>query len=65
MTQKGIDSSRPVTEARMKRSEIREWHSSLEIVPGLRFASSGLQGFRPDRDEAGYHDRPYLTKIGI
>jgi hypothetical protein len=31
----------------MERSEIRERHRSLQIVPGLRFASSGLQGFGP------------------
>src|SRR6266571_3937650 len=40
ITQKGIDSSRPVTEARMERSEIRD---SRDAGPGLRFAPSGLR----------------------
>jgi hypothetical protein len=51
--------------ARMERSEIRERRLSLQIVPGLRFAPSGLQGFGPDRDETGHHNRIHLTKVGF
>ena len=50
--------------ARMKRSEIRERHTRFSIVPGLRFAASGLR-LGPDRDEAGHHNRIYLTKVGF
>jgi hypothetical protein len=32
--------------ARMERSVIREWHSSSLIVPGFRFAPSGLLGLQ-------------------
>jgi hypothetical protein len=32
--------------ARMKRSVIRERHSSSQIVPGFRFAPSGLLGLQ-------------------
>jgi hypothetical protein len=49
----------------MKRSEIRERHTRFSIVPGLRFAASGLQGIGPDRDEAGNHHRIHLMKVGF
>jgi len=63
--------------ARMERSEIRERHGGLLIVPGFcgachraghfgpdPLASSGLR-IGPDRDEAGHHHRLYLTKVGF
>jgi hypothetical protein len=49
--------------ARVERSETRERRLSLQIVPGLRFAAPGLQGFGPDRDETGHHHRIHLTKV--
>ena len=51
--------------ARIERSEIRERRPSLSIVPGFRFAQSGLRVLKPDRDEAGHHHRLYLTKVGF
>src|SRR5947209_4961561 len=45
MTQKGIDSSRPVTEARMERSKIRGCCVAYE-KPGFRCAPSGLRLLR-------------------
>ena len=38
--------------ARMERSEIRERRCSRTVVPGLRFAPSGLRA-EPDRDGTG------------
>jgi hypothetical protein len=48
----------------MERSEIRERRCSRTIVPGLRFAPSGLRA-EHDRDGSRFHRRRHLTKIRV